>query len=156
MLPLPKIALTASDYVRLEQLARVARNQGDMDAIFLMGEINRAEVVADDVEDVDSLVKMESWVTYRTNWGVPRKTVQLVWPDDRAFDLARISVLSPLGAALIGLRAGDQMPYFVSGCLNVVRIESVERSPSNVVPLFRAPTFAKAGPPDDDPGPTAA
>lgn len=156
MLPLPKIALTASDHVRLEQLARVARNQGDMDAIFLMGEINRAEIVADDVEDVDLLVKMESWVTYRTNWGVPRKTVQLVWPEDRAFDLARISVLSPLGAALIGLRAGDQMPYFVSGCLNVVRIESVERSASNVVPLFRSPTFAKAGPSDDDPGPTAA
>jgi regulator of nucleoside diphosphate kinase len=100
VLPLPKIALTASDYVRLEQLARVARNQGDMDAIFLMGEINRAEIVADDGEDVDSIVKMESWVTYRTNWGVPRKRVQLVWPGDRAFDLARISVLSPLGAAL--------------------------------------------------------
>jgi regulator of nucleoside diphosphate kinase len=156
VVPLPKIALTASDHLRLKQLARLARNQGDLDAIFLMGEINRAEIVADDAEDVDSLVKMESWVTYLTNWGVPRKTVQLVWPEDRAFDLARISVLSPLGAALIGLRAGDEMPYFVSGCLNVVRIESVGRSPSNVVPLFRPPTLAKSGPSDDDPGPTAA
>jgi regulator of nucleoside diphosphate kinase len=82
--------------------------------------------------------------------------VQLVWPEDRAFDLARISVLSPLGSALIGLRAGDQMPYFVSGYLNVVRVERVERSQSNVVPLFRPPAYAKAGPSDDDPGPSAA
>ena len=37
MLPLPAIALTASDYPRLEQLARVAAQQGDMDAMFLHG-----------------------------------------------------------------------------------------------------------------------
>ncbi|HKU08204.1 MAG TPA: GreA/GreB family elongation factor [Bradyrhizobium sp.] len=156
MLPLPNIAITASDHVRLERLARVARHQGNLDALFLMGEINRAEIVADDVKDVALLVKMESWVTYRTNWGVPSKTAQLVWPEDRGFDLARISVLSPLGAALIGLRVGDQMPYFVGAGLNVVTIEGVGRSPPNVVPLFRPPASAKAGPSDDDPGPTAA
>lgn len=32
MLPLPAIALTASDYPQLEKLARVAARQGDMDA----------------------------------------------------------------------------------------------------------------------------
>lgn len=156
MLPLPKIALTASDYPRLNELARAARHQGDMDAIFLMGEINRAEIVSDDVEDVESLVRVGSWVTYWTNWGDPRKTVQLVWPEDPSSDVARVSVLSPLGAALIGLRVGDQMPYFIAGCLSVVRIESVERSESNVVPLLRTPTSAKTLPIDDDPGPNAA
>ncbi|WGS18842.1 MULTISPECIES: hypothetical protein [unclassified Bradyrhizobium] len=49
-------------------------------------------------------------MTYRANWGVPLKTVQLVWPEDQSFDLARISVLSTLGAALIGLRRA-------TGCL---------------------------------------
>jgi transcription elongation GreA/GreB family factor len=127
-----------------------------MDAVFLLGEINRAEIVPDDSGDVESLVTMGSWVTYWTNWGLPRKTVRLVWPEDLSSDLACISVLSSLGTALIGLRAGDQMPYFVAGCLNVIRIESVERSDSNVVPLFRAPRNARARPLDDDPGPTAA
>jgi regulator of nucleoside diphosphate kinase len=156
VLPLPKITLTESDYPRLEQLARAAARQGDIDAIFLMGEINRAEIVPDDVDDVASLVTVGSWVTYWTNWGVPRKTVQLVWPEDQSSDLARVSVLSSLGAALIGLRVDDQMPYFVAGCLNLVRIQSVKRSEANVVRLFRAPAFAKARPFDDDPGPTAA
>jgi regulator of nucleoside diphosphate kinase len=55
--------------------------------------------------------------------------VQLVWPEDSSTsDLAQISVLSGLGAALVGLRVGDQMPYFVAGYMNAVRIESVKRS----------------------------
>ncbi len=129
MLPLPAIALTASDYPRLEKLARVAARQGDMDAMFLLVEINRAEIVPDDARDVESIVTIGSWITYWTNWGVPRKTVQLVWPEDSSTsDLAQISVLSGLGAALVGLRVGDQMPYFVAGYMNAVRIESVKRS----------------------------
>ena len=129
MLPLPAIALTASDYPRLEKLARVAARQGDMDAMFLRVEINRAEIVPDDARDVESIVTIGSWITYWTNWGVPRKTVQLVWPEDSSTsDLAQISVLSGLGAALVGLRVGDRMPYFVAGYMNAVRIESVKRS----------------------------
>lgn len=152
MLPLPKIALTASDYPRLEKLARVAAQRGDMDAMFLMIEINRAEIVPDDARDIESIVTIGSWITYWTNWGVPRKTVQLVWPEDCTSDLAQIPVLSSLGVALIGLRIGDQMPYFVAGCLNVIRIESVKRSERNVVPLFRSPVLVNNDLTDDDPG----
>jgi len=125
VLPLPKIALSAADYPRLEQLARVAAQRGDVSAMFLILEIKRAEIVPDDAPGLQSIVTIGSWITYWTNWGVPRKTVQLVWPEDCTCDLARISVLSPLGTALIGLQVGDQMPYFVAGCMNVVRIESV-------------------------------
>lgn len=155
MLPLPAIALTASDYPRLEKLARIAAQQGDMDAMFLLAEINRAEIVSDHAHDMESMVTIGSWVTYLTDWGIPRKTVQLVWPEDCRSDLAQISVLSSLGAALIGLRIGDQMPYFVMGCMNVIRVESVNRSEPNIdplAPLLRVPAFAN----DDDPGPTAA
>jgi transcription elongation GreA/GreB family factor len=154
--PLPAIALTASDYPRLEKLARVAAQQGDMDAMFLLVEINRAEIVPDDARDLESIVTIGSWVTYLTDWGIPRKTVQLVWPEDRTSDLAQISVLSGLGAALVGLRIGDQMPYFLAGCMNVVGIESVHRSKPDTDPvdlLFRTPVFAND---DDDLGPTAA
>jgi regulator of nucleoside diphosphate kinase len=156
VLPLPTIALSASDYPRLEQLAREAALQGDMDAMFLRVEIDRAEIVPDDARDIDSIVTIGSWVTYWSNWGVPRKTIQLVWPDDLTSDLAQISVLSGLGAALVGLRVGDQMPYFVAGCMNVIRIESVNRPEANVVPLFRTPALVDDESFDSDPGPTAA
>ena len=156
MLALPKIALPASDYPRLERLARAAAQQGNMDAIFLMDEINRAEIVPDDARDIDSIVTIGSWVTYWTNWGLPQKTVQLVWPEDHSTDLSQISVLTSLGAALVGLRVGDQMSYFVGSCLNLVRIESVTLSPPNVVRLFRACASADHDSVDDGPGPTAA
>jgi regulator of nucleoside diphosphate kinase len=105
MLPLPAIALTASDYPRLEQTARAAARKGDLDATFLLAEINRVEIVPSDV--------------------------------------VQVSVLSGLGAALLGLRAGDQMPYFVAGCMNVIRIETVNRAEPRIdplAPLLRAST----------------
>lgn len=157
MFLVPAVAITASDYPRLEKLARVAAQDGDMDAMLLLVEIDRAEIVPDDARDVESIVTIGSWVTYLADWGVPRKTVQLVWPEDRTSDLAQISVLSGLGAALLGLRAGDQMPYFVAGCMNVVRIESVNGTGPNVDwrrPPRRGPAFATSD--DNDPGPTAA
>jgi hypothetical protein len=40
--------------------------------------------------------------------------------------------------------------------MNVVRIESVNRSRTNVVPLFGAPMPANDEPANDDPGPAAA
>lgn len=156
MLTLPAISLIPSDYPRLERLARVAAQQGDMDAGFLMVEITRAGIVPDDAENVGSTVTIGSWVTYWTNWGLPRKTMQLVWPEDLTSDLAQISVLSPLGAALIGLRIGDQMAYFVARRMNVVRIERVNRCGPNIIPLgplLRVPTFDDS---DPDPEPTAA
>jgi regulator of nucleoside diphosphate kinase len=157
MLSLPAIALIASDYPRLEQTARAFARKGDIDAMFLLAEINRAEIIPDDARDVEKIVRMGSWVTYLTDWGVPRKTVQLVWPEDRTSDLSQVSVLSGLGAAMLGLRAGDQMPYFIGGCMNVIRIETVNRAGSKIdplAPLLRASTFANDD--DDDPGPTAA
>ncbi|WP_027516943.1 GreA/GreB family elongation factor [Bradyrhizobium sp. WSM1417] len=156
VLPLPKIALTSSDYPRLEQLARLAVQKGDLDGIFLMGEINRADIVPDEADKVRPFVTIGSWVTHCTNWGVPRRTVQLVWPEECWSDPACISVLTPLGTALIGLQVGDQMPYFIAGCLNVVRVQSLTPSDSKVVPLFRRGTRRSGNPFDDDPGPTAA
>lgn len=155
-MPLPAIALTASDYPRLEQTARVAAQKGDMDAMFLLAEINRAEIVPDDARDAENIVTIGSWVTYLTDWGTPRKTVQLVWPEDRASDLARVSVLSGLGAALLGLLAGDEMPYFAAGCMNVIKIENVNRAEPRIDPLAPLLRASAANDDDDDPGPTAA
>ncbi len=154
MLPLPKIALNASDYPRLEQLARRAAQRGDLDGTFLLGEINRADIVPDNCDDLNSRVTVGSWITFCTNWGVPRRTVHLVWPEECWSDPARLSVLTPLGAALIGLRVGDQMPYVVAGCLNVVRVQNVSQSSPNVIPLVRS--GQRSRPRDGDPGPSAA
>ena len=81
-LSIAEITLPASDYRRLERLARVGAGQGDVNARFLLREINRAEVVPDRAARLDSIVTMGSWVTFWINWGFPRETRQLVYPED--------------------------------------------------------------------------
>lgn len=156
---IPDITLPASDYRRLERLARVGADQGDVDARFLLNEINRAEVVPDRAARLDSIVTMGSWVTFWFNWGFPRETKQLVYPEDYESERTQIPVTSPLGAALLGLKIGSEVPFLTAGRTNVVRIESVSRGdPNDVVrALFGNRVFqGRELIDDDDPGPSAA
>ncbi len=157
---LPTVTIPASDFPRLEKLARIAAKRGrDPDALFLMGEIKRAEVVPDRAARLDSVVTMGSWVTFWTNWSFPRETRQLVYPEYYTSEKTQISVLSPLGAALLGLKVGSEIPFFEAGRTNIVKIESVSRrKPNDVVSLLlRGPIINDGEFVDDDyPGPSAA
>jgi regulator of nucleoside diphosphate kinase len=157
---LPNVTIPASDFPRLKRLARTAAERGrDADALFLMSELKRAEVVPDCSARLDSIVTMGSWVTFWTNWGFPRETRQLVYPEDYTLDQTQLPVLSPLGAALVGLKVGSEIPFFAAGCTNIVRIDSVSRrEPNEVVVLFPRGTVIDDGQflDDENPGPTAA
>jgi len=156
---IPDVTLSASEHRRLERLARVGAAQGDVDARFLLNEIMRAEIVPDRAARLDRIVSMGSWVTFWINWGFLRETRQLVYPEDYTSERTQIPVMSPLGAALLGLKVGSEIPFFTAGCTNVVRIESVSRTDPNddvVRRLFGNPTPSKKSIDDDDPGPSAA
>ena len=130
---IPDVTLPASDHRRLERLARVGAEQGDMDARFLLSEINRAEIVPDRAARLDRIVTMGSWVTFFITWGFPRETRQLVYPEDYTSERTQIPVMSSLGAALVGLKVGSEIPFFSAGRTNVVRIERVSRGDPNDV-----------------------
>ncbi len=136
---LPNVTIPASDFPRLTRLARRAAERGDPDALFLMGEIKRAEIAPDRAARLDSIVTMGSWVTFRTDCGFPRKARQLVYSENYMSDQTQISVLSPLGAALVGLKVGSEIPFFADGRTHIVKIDSVSRRKPNdvVLPLFR-------------------
>jgi regulator of nucleoside diphosphate kinase len=156
---IPDITLPASDHRRLERLARVGADQGDEDARFLLSEINRAEIVPDRAARLDSIVTMGSWVTFWITWGFPWETRQLVYPEDYTFERTQIPVMSPLGAALVGLKVGSEIPFFTAGCTKVVRIERVSRGgPNDVVGALFSNPLAKGERllDDGDPGPSAA
>ena len=156
---IPNVTLPASDHRRLQRLARAGADQADVDAHFLLSEINRAEVVPDRAARLDSVVTMGSWVTFWITWGFPRETRQLVYPEDYTSERTQISVMSPLGAALVGLKVGSEIPFFTAGRTNVVRIERVSRGDPNDVfrVLFSNPMVkGRKLVDDDDPGPSAA
>ena len=155
---IPDVTLPASDHRRLERLARVGADRGDTDACFLLSEINRAEIVPDRAARLDGIVTMGSWVTFWVSWGFPPATRRLVYPEDYTSERTQIPVMSPLGAALVGLKVGSEIPFFTAGRTSVVRVERVSRGgPNDVVrALFCNPVVKGIKPFDDDPGPSAA
>ena len=158
-LSIPDVILPASDHRRLERLAQAVADQGDVGAHFLLSEINRAEIVPDGAAKLDGIVTMGSWVTFWITWGFPRETMQLVYPEDYASERTQIPVTSPLGAALVGMKVGSEIPFFTAGRTNVVRIERISRGEANDVvrALFGKPVVkGKKLIDDDDPGPSAA
>lgn len=55
--------------------------------------------------------------------------IKLVYPHEADFKLGRVSVLSPLGSALIGYREGDQVSFKVPMGLKKVRISKILYQP---------------------------
>lgn len=107
---LPPIMITTDDARRLSLLADSNMTRFPRLAHFLAREIDRANVVPEQ-DDLAGVVRMGSWVTYREEANGRVREVKLVYPDEADIDLNRISVLSPVGAALIGLSVGQTIQF---------------------------------------------
>lgn len=107
---LPPITIRQADSERLAQLAEAAAETAPATAEFLADEIERARVVAD-TAPLAGIVGMESEVIFRDDATGLQKQVTLVYPKSADIDAGRISVLTPIGAALIGLSAGQAISF---------------------------------------------
>lgn len=107
---LPPITIRQADLERLAQLAEAATETSPATAEFLAGEIERATVVPD-TAPLTGIVAMESEVIFRDDATGVQKQVTLVYPKAADIEAGRISVLTPIGAALIGLSAGQAISF---------------------------------------------
>jgi len=107
---LPPIVITASEAHRLSALADSSMAVFPRVAQFLARETDRAQVVADDA-DLHDVVRMGSRVRYRDDETGDVREVVLVYPHEADIALRRISVLTPVGAALIGLSVGQTIDF---------------------------------------------
>ena len=96
---LPPITVIEDDARRLNALAQ---------------EMERARVVAD-VSDVRGVVRMGSQVRYCDDKTGEVRDVVLVYPHEADITLKRVSVLTPVGAALIGLSVGQAIEFQTPG-----------------------------------------
>lgn len=106
---LPPISMTADDHDRLAQLARVALDRVPA-AEFLSREVDRAEIV-NGPSVLSGLVRMGSQVQFRDDVTGQVRWVTLVYPNEANVSDGRISVLTPIGAALIGLSLGQSIEW---------------------------------------------
>lgn len=135
----PKIVVSASDHSVLIGLAMAGAGDPGDEANGLMQELERAVVVPDAKLPADA-VRMGSRVRYRTNGGAERE-VTLVYPKDADIGEGRISVLTPVGTALVGLRVGQSITW------------ETRNGRKQVMTVLAATPPADE---NDDPGPRAA
>jgi regulator of nucleoside diphosphate kinase len=105
----PKILVSDTDYTRLSDLATGALARSPEIAEELQAELSRAEVVSAAALPAD-VVRMGSTVEFRSNGGQHRR-VELVFPIDADISANKVSVLTPIGTALIGLSAGQSIRF---------------------------------------------
>jgi regulator of nucleoside diphosphate kinase len=115
----PAVILLAEDYERLSALAHAARKRMPDLADELADEIGRAQVLAKG-KHPQHIVCMNSEVEFRDD------TTGLVYPEEADISQRKLSVLTPVGTALIGLRTGHSMTWQApNGALRQLTVVSV-------------------------------
>ena len=128
----PAIVLTKTDYERLLRLAEAHALRNPEVSEELMVELDRARVVQN-YKIASNVVRMGSTVRFTSDLGEDR-TVTLVFPGEADIAAGRISILTPIGAALIGLSAGQSIAWVArDGRVHRLHVEHVENiAPSKV------------------------
>ncbi|HMN52038.1 MAG TPA: nucleoside diphosphate kinase regulator [Xanthobacteraceae bacterium] len=108
-LDLPPIAITRRDCERLERLAAAATEKFPTASAFLAREIERAHLI-EQFDMLPNLVVMGSEVEFRDDVSGQTRRAQLVYPE-QAGQGSKVSVLTPVGAALIGLSVGQSIEF---------------------------------------------
>jgi regulator of nucleoside diphosphate kinase len=98
---LPRIVISKADEKRLTAIATASAA--------LIGELERAEVLPETAMPTD-VVRIDSIIEFEVDDG-RRLKLQLVLPENADISAGRISVLTPVGAALIGLSPGQSMEW---------------------------------------------
>jgi len=106
--PLPSIIVCDADYDRLISVAAAALGRTPEIAESLLCELERAVVVEQDVLP-SIVVRLGSEVTFRSDEDTPRR-VRLVLPFEANIAEGKISIMTPVGTALLGLSPGQSIP----------------------------------------------
>lgn len=106
----PSIQIRETDAERIGNLAIDAEERLPQVAELLLGELNRAKVVQDSRLPAD-IVAMQSTVKFVDETSGVERTLQLVYPQDADIEAGRISILSLVGAGLLGLRPGQSISW---------------------------------------------
>jgi len=127
----PAIVLTGADMDRLSRLVRALKHSLFRDQLQLesleqtleSAEVASSERVPGDVIRMNSRVRVLDFDTRK------RGLYTLVFPDDADISTNQISVLAPLGLALLGRRQGDVVEAKVPGGARRLRVEWVSQRP---------------------------
>jgi regulator of nucleoside diphosphate kinase len=124
------IVITRTDAARLRDLlAARARAEFDQDHLHeLAEELEQARIAEPDDVPAD-VITLYTQIQLLDLVSGERQQLTLVLPRESDAGAGRISVLAPLGTALLGYRAGDEVAWRMPGGVRRLRIEDV-RAPA--------------------------
>ena len=125
------LMLEKREYVYLKRILNISGYNGDFETQkslkVLLEELKTAKIV-DDAELPKDVIRLNSKISIESQDGW-KKTIQLVIPSDRDLKNDKISVLTPMGAALMGYSQSDAITWeFPKGVkkLTIVAVEQDE------------------------------
>ena len=128
------IYITQPDMERLRSLIeRFKSSREDLNS--LSAELNEAVVVAPSDIPAD-VITMDSKARLRDLDDGEEMTYTLVFPNKANADDGLISVLAPIGTAMLGRRAGDEFEWSVPGGAIRLRVEEVLYQPEAAANRF--------------------
>lgn len=125
------IYITEFDLARLEDLLDKVDTEGSRDSRHLQeleDELLRAEVVEPRQIPAD-VVTMNSRVALKDLATGEEMVYELVFPADARLEENKISILAPIGTALLGYRAGDTITWKVPGGTRKIKITKILYQP---------------------------
>ena len=134
-----KLYITEADKTRLDEMITTAKELGGQkkkDVELLVKELARAKIVLS--KDIPSnVVTMNSKVALRDLDSSERMEYMLVYPNDANVGNGAISVLAPIGTAMLGFAKGDVIEWPVPSGTRRIRIESILYQPEAAGDLSR-------------------
>ena len=125
------IYITDYDLTRLKELLGVGitfaeRDRESLEA--LPGALDRAQIV-DPTEVPQDVVTMNSRVRLTDVETNEEQVYTVVFPSEATLEQRKISVLAPIGTAILGYRVGDSVKWRVPGGVKTLRIEEIMYQP---------------------------
>jgi len=122
------IYITDNDMKRLKELIMEADNGNKKYLRELKDELDKGEVV--DSRDIPHhVITMNSKVRLRDINTQKEMICWLVFPDDSNADQGKISILAPIGTALLGYKVGDIIEWKVPAGLTKLKVEEILYQP---------------------------
>ena len=125
------IYVTQYDLARLKELLQGGMSASGRDRellAILQREVDRAHIVEPTAVPHD-VVTMNSRVRLRDLETNTEMTYTVVFPSEADLEQGKISVLAPIGTAILGFRVGDTVAWQVPGGMRNLRIEEIMYQP---------------------------
>ena len=126
-----KIRVTENDTKKLREAIREAKTNDYRNSLYIQqleGELDRAEIVPGKHIPEDD-VTMNSRVLLTDLTDGEQMELTLVFPVDSGRDAGGVSVLAPIGTAMIGYRVGDEFEWDTPDGKTRLRVEKILYQP---------------------------